>query len=188
MDWTPPFKCCYHCGSGSIRRIRPTAFECEDCGGHLFINPVSAAAGILIDRAGRVLLIKRAHEPAKGRFGLPGGFLDPGETAEEGLSREVKEEVGMDVSDWEYLCGRPNHYQYGQTVYHVLDLFFVARVASFDGAAALDEVESLAFVPLEEIELESLAFPSVRQAVELFRARAPGRPEGESPGATGGIN
>ena len=171
MDWVPPFKCCYHCGSGSIRRIRPTAFRCDECNKHLFINPVSAAAGILIDPDDRVLLIKRAHEPAKGKFSIPGGFLDPGETAEEGLSREVKEEVGIDVVNWEYLCGRPNRYVFEGTEYLVLDLFFFARMDSLAGADALDEVEAILTVPLSEIDPDSLAFPSVRKAIELFRSR-----------------
>lgn len=169
MDWPAPFKCCYHCGSGAISRIRPTAFICADCRRHLFINPVSAVAGILIDPQDRVLLIKRAKEPAKGKLSLPGGFLDPGETAEEGLQREVREETGLETGELDYLCARPNRYSYEETEYMVLDLFFVGRLESFAGAKALDEVDAVIEMPVAEIDLETIAFPSVREALRLFR-------------------
>ena len=168
MDWPPHFQVCYHCGSKSIRRLRETAFECGDCSGHLFINPVSAVAGILLDPSDRLLLIQRAKDPAKGKLSLPGGFLDPGETAEEGLSREVREETGLEVSGFNYVGGFPNHYEYGGTVYHTLDLFFEGRVDSFAAAAALDEVDAVMEIPLNEIDFESLAFPSVKRALREF--------------------
>ena len=73
------------------------------------VNPGSAAAArqyparpivgvggvVLID--GRVLLIKRRFEPLAGRWSLPGGTLEVGETLAEGLARELKEETGLDV-------------------------------------------------------------------------------------------
>ena len=73
------------------------------------VNPESAAAArqypprpivgvggvVLID--GRVLLIKRRFEPLAGRWSLPGGTLEVGETLAEGLARELKEETGLDV-------------------------------------------------------------------------------------------
>ena len=46
---------------------------------------------------GRVLLIKRRFEPLAGRWSLPGGALEVGETLGEGLAREMKEETGLDV-------------------------------------------------------------------------------------------
>ncbi len=174
MDWTPAFKCCYHCGSREIHRIRPTAFRCRSCGKHLFINPVSAVAGILLDPDDRLLLIKRSHEPAKGKLSLPGGFLDPGETAEEGLRREVREETGIEVGAVEYHCGRPNRYLFEETEYMVLDLFFAGRLETFAGAAPLDEVDAVLEIPLAEVDMNTIAFPSVKEALRLFRERRQG--------------
>jgi ADP-ribose pyrophosphatase YjhB (NUDIX family) len=169
MDWPSSFRCCYHCGHPEIRRLLPSVMECASCGKHLFINPVSAVAAILVDPERRVLLVQRAHDPAKGKLGLPGGFLDPGETAEEGLRREIREETGVEVSSFQYLASFPNRYVYDGAEYMVLDLFFSARVDGFADAAALDEVDAIHRVPLAEIDLEDIAFPSVAKALEVFR-------------------
>lgn len=171
MDWPPSFRCCYHCGHPEIRRLRPSVMECAACGRHLFINPVSAVAGILIDSENRVLLIQRAKEPARGKLSLPGGFLDPGETAEEGLSREIWEETGVKVTKFDYLASFPNRYEYDGAVYMVLDLFFHVRVPDFEGAAALDEVDAIHQIPVTDIDLNDIAFPSVARAIDLFRGR-----------------
>jgi NAD+ diphosphatase len=175
MDWEPPFKVCYHCGCARIRRLRPTAFECEECARHLFINPVSAVALILADPDDRVLLVKRAHAPEKGKLSLPGGFMDPGETAEQGACRETREETGLevDIGEVNYLASFPNYYAYGDTEYIVLDMFFWIRVQDFGKAQALDEVEAVTGVPFDAIDPEQIAFPSVRSALQLFAQRWP---------------
>ena len=48
-----------------------------------------------------VLLIRRLNEPHKGSFALPGGFVDIGETVEQAMLREAKEETGLDITDYE---------------------------------------------------------------------------------------
>ncbi|MEE9474755.1 MAG: ribonuclease III family protein [Candidatus Hydrothermarchaeaceae archaeon] len=52
----------------------------------------------VIERDGKILLIKRKNEPFKGRWGLPGGFVEYGESAEDAITREVKEEANLDMS------------------------------------------------------------------------------------------
>lgn len=59
-------------------------------------RPVVGVGAIVLD-AGRVLLIKRAHEPLKGQWSLPGGGVELGETLEAATAREVREETGLDV-------------------------------------------------------------------------------------------
>ncbi len=59
---------------------------------------VPCVGAIITDAAGRLLLIRRGHEPGKGLWSLPGGRVEPGETDEQALSREVMEETGLAVA------------------------------------------------------------------------------------------
>ena len=58
--------------------------------------PVPAVAAIIV-RDGEILLVKRGAEPGFGKWSIPGGALEMGETLEEGLKREVLEETGLEV-------------------------------------------------------------------------------------------
>jgi 8-oxo-dGTP diphosphatase len=58
---------------------------------------VPCVGAIIIDGAGRLLLIKRGHEPGKGLWSIPGGRVEPGETDEQAVIREVREETGLVV-------------------------------------------------------------------------------------------
>jgi len=53
--------------------------------------------GAVIVRGGQVMIVKRRYEPLAGRWSLPGGTLEVGETLEAGLAREMREETGLDV-------------------------------------------------------------------------------------------
>jgi len=60
-------------------------------------DEVLCVGGIVTDTSGRLLLIRRAHPPEAGRWSLPGGRVEPGETVSEAAAREVAEETGLDV-------------------------------------------------------------------------------------------
>ena len=59
-------------------------------------TPLLTVDCVVFDRVERLLLIRRGHPPFKGRYALPGGFVDVGETVEEAALRELKEETGLD--------------------------------------------------------------------------------------------
>lgn len=60
-------------------------------------RPTPCVGAVLVDVAGRLLLVRRAHEPGRGRWSLPGGRVEPAETDEQALVREVVEETGLAV-------------------------------------------------------------------------------------------
>jgi ADP-ribose pyrophosphatase YjhB (NUDIX family) len=72
--------------------------------GDMSAEPVRGAGAVIRDFAGRLLLIQRGHEPALGRWSLPGGRLEPGETSAQAVVREVREETGLDVEVSELLA------------------------------------------------------------------------------------
>lgn len=78
-----------------VREIGPgrTVPVCPNCGAVHWIDP-KVAAGVLIVRDDRVLLVKRAIEPGYGKWTFPGGHVDRGETVEEAALRETLEECG----------------------------------------------------------------------------------------------
>lgn len=65
---------------------------------------VKCAGAVVRDGAGRLLLVLRANEPSRGLWSLPGGRIEPGESAPEAAAREVREETGLDVAVGDLLC------------------------------------------------------------------------------------
>jgi ADP-ribose pyrophosphatase YjhB (NUDIX family) len=167
---TPLYRHCPRCGADSVKPS-PRAFGCARCGLHLHLNAAVAVAAILTDPSGRVLLIRRGREPGKGDFSVPGGFVDPGESAEDALRREVREEVNLDLADPRFLCSFPNRYAYRGVAYPVVDLVFTAGAVSWDVLRGSDdEVDELVLAAPDTIPLDRIAFPSIRKALERFVA------------------
>jgi len=162
------FQYCPKCGQKSLSSPSEKLIECSTCDFHFYRNPAVATAVILSDLSGQVLLTRRAKEPAKGKLGMPGGFVDFCETAEDGLRREVKEEICLELEHIEFLTSYPNQYPYEGIVYPTVDFFFTARVRSFERARALSEVENLVIRDPKQVASEELAFDSMRHAMRLY--------------------
>lgn len=163
------FKYCPKCGSQNLSRPKEIVVVCGDCDFTLYFNPTSSAATFIEDDAGKLLVIKRAREPSKGKFGLPGGFIDPGETAEQCAIREAKEEVNLDLQKIEYLGSWPNEYVHKSVMYPVLDTYFVGHVDSFEEMNGdPSEVTTIEYVDPGTVPAEQWAFPSLKKAVRKY--------------------
>jgi ADP-ribose pyrophosphatase YjhB (NUDIX family) len=162
------FEYCPRCGQRRTPGTPRQPFHCDGCQLHFYFNAALAVAAILLGPDGRILFIRRAKEPAKGKLAVPGGFVDLGETAEAALRREIKEEVNLEVGPLRFLCSAPNEYHYRGVTYPVLDLAFVTRAAALDTIAALDGVESYVWLKPDEVDLPAIAFPSNRKALEEY--------------------
>lgn len=93
-----PFRYCPRCATPLETRddnghARPT---CPLCGWIHYRNPVPAA-GVILERRGEVLLVKRRYAPRVGAWCLPAGFMESGETPEHCAVREMQEETGLAV-------------------------------------------------------------------------------------------
>ena len=161
---------CPKCGAAALRFVGLKQVHCEACGFDLYLNTAAAVAALIADDQGRLLIVVRAAEPEKGTWDLPGGFADPGESAEESLRREVREELGLEIASMRYLCSYPNSYNYGGMRYATVDLGFVCKVEDLTVARAFeDEVARLLFLRPEEIDIARFGFPSVGKLVERYR-------------------
>lgn len=164
------FKFCPRCGQP--RTGAPVIpFRCTACDFLFYFNPTVAAAAIISRPDGRVLFITRAKEPARGSLAFPGGFIDIGERAEDGLQREIREEVGLQIGDPEFLCSCQNDYPYQGVDYPVLDLLFAAPLQGGDVVKTMDEVEQTDWLEPGSVEPERLAFPSLRAGLKEYLRR-----------------
>jgi ADP-ribose pyrophosphatase YjhB (NUDIX family) len=163
------FQFCPKCGAPRRDFAGGSPFHCPACGFHYYFNPAVAVGGFVLGTDGRLLFIRRAKDPAKGKLAVPGGFVDISETAEEALRREVREEVNVELGAFEYVCSHPNSYHYRDVTYPVLDLFFAARIKSGE-ASAHDGVESVCWVEPTQADPAEMAFPSMREALRIYLA------------------
>lgn len=162
------WKFCPKCGAPAGKKGR-NPFHCDSCDFTHFFGPVAAVGAVTTDPSGQVLLLIRSNDPGKGKFGLPGGFVDSGETAEVALAREVMEELHLTVITQRYLVSFPNQYVYQGFALPVTDIFFVAEVDSFDGMQVQKgEIESWHFCHPGKKELRRMAFESNRKALEVY--------------------
>jgi len=90
---------CIRCGTKLARRIVEKRMRdvCPNCGYVAFQN-AKPAVGLLIERAGNLLLVRRERAPFKGQWDIPGGFLEAEEAPEKGAKREAREETGLRVA------------------------------------------------------------------------------------------
>ena len=158
-----PFRFCPSCARPGGGWVGGREFRCPACGFRFFQN-VAAACGVLIAHEGRFLFLERAKDPAKGLLGLPGGFVDPGESVEVGLAREVAEEIGGALGPIVFLASFPNRYPFAGVEYHTCDLYFRAELVGDPGLLKADpaEVAGLRWMKPNEVRLEGLAFGSLK--------------------------
>lgn len=160
------FPFCPKCGSHVIKSSAHSS--CPTCHSDFYFNPRSCNAIIITNERQEILLTKRKHNPAAGRWDLPGGFVNLGETAEESVKREAKEELGIDLVNITYLCSGADRYMYKGVNYHTLGLIFVAKIMDTQTPIPNDDVTEVRYFERSSIDLDQLAFPSLRTVLEYY--------------------
>ncbi len=174
MDTTAPervVKFCPKCGSSDFPAHSDRSFKCGDCGFHFFINAAAAVAALIVNEKGELLLTRRAIEPNKGMLDLPGGFVDPGERAEDALVREVLEELNLEVADYQFLISYPNEYVFSRFTVYTVDLAFVCHVKDFSDITWQDDISGYIFVKPETLNYHEICSDSIRQIIQFFVKR-----------------
>ncbi|KYZ77685.1 hypothetical protein AXX12_18250 [Anaerosporomusa subterranea] len=105
LGWRKNNRFCGRCGSEMANVTKEVAVQCSGCG-HIVYPRISPAIIVAVTRGNEILLARSSRFPL-GRFSVIAGFLEPGETLEECVRREVKEEVGIEVDRIRYFGNQP---------------------------------------------------------------------------------
>ncbi len=105
IDWDRTHQFCGACGMATVARASERSRECRACG--LVVYPRLAPAIMALVRRGSDMLLARSPRFPKDMYSALAGFVEPGETLEQCLQREVEEEVGMRVCNVRYFASQP---------------------------------------------------------------------------------
>ena len=162
---------CNRCGAAVQYRVPPDDSAeracCTACGHIQYENPLNVVGTLPRLGDGRVLLCRRAIEPRRGFWTLPAGFMELGETVEEGALRETAEEAGAEV-ELGPLISLLSVVQVGQ-----VHFFFAAHATSERLDPGPETLEARWFAPAE-IPWGELAFRTVKRTLEHALAGEPG--------------
>jgi 8-oxo-dGTP diphosphatase len=149
-DGEPGRQICGECGRVHYRNAKPTA-------------------SVLVTRDGRVMLVRRGIEPAKGAWDIPGGFLEANEHPAAGAARELREETGLDITLTGLFGIYMDRYGHPDDCVSTLNIVYLATAPVGEPCPADDAVEIGWFTP-DDVP-EELAFPHQRAVMHHWRQR-----------------
>ena len=160
-------KYCEDCGNLLEEQVQGRVWQCENCEHHIYTNPIPAIDAMLFDEQGRFLLGRRNREPAKGKLNLPGGFIDPDESLEHGIARELKEELGLNQSDYSdliYANSRVEYHTQQGKPRQLICIIMVGKIPHREFAAN-DEADKYYWLLPSELKLEDTSSPGEYEAI-----------------------
>lgn len=143
-QWRARTRFCPRCGTRLQPRADGRAQHCDGCGTEHFPRLEPAVIMRVTDRDDRVLLGRQPSWPA-GRFSVLAGFVDPGESIEDAVRREVHEEVGVTVDDVDYVASQPWPFPAS------LMLGYAARAATTELVLVDEEIAEAAWFTRDEL-------------------------------------
>ena len=159
---------CFVCGGALAKRSVPLdtrkRLVCTACGHITYLNPKSVAGLIPVMPDGRIVLLQREVEPARGKWSYPAGYQELGETVRKAAARETMEEI----------CVRPkldrllNIYSYPDS--GVITTVFVGRVPRHQQPKPGIESQSVKIFEPAKIPWDKLAFQSTTDALRDYEA------------------
>jgi ADP-ribose pyrophosphatase YjhB (NUDIX family) len=161
---------CPRCGE-ALRR-EDNCVECDACGFRHYASSHPTASAFVVDEDGRILLARRAYEPDKGMWDVPGGFLEEGEDPVAGLRRELREEAGIEIEVGEFVGLFTDTYGHPPDLSHVLNLVWEARIAEGEPTPN-DDVSELRWFARDALPPDvDLAFRWLAKSLRDWSAKA----------------
>lgn len=162
-DW----KHCPICAATLEAEQDGSKVTCPACGFKQYESASPTTIVLILDEAGRLLLVKRGIDPRRGMWDTVGGFVEPGETAEDCARRETREELSCELASLEPLGTYTS--VYGEGGPRTLATAFKAQLADGASIELSDENPECGWFGRDEIP--ELAFPDGRDAIgDLFGA------------------
>ena len=133
-------------------------------------RPIGGVGAVVV-KDGRALVVRRATEPLRGEWSVPGGMLELGEKLREGIAREVKEETGLEVEVGEVLDVFDSIFpdSEGRMQYHYVLIDFLCRPVAGEVCASSDVSDAM-WVTAEEAEalqMKAATVGLIRKALGL---------------------
>ena len=166
------FKFCPKCGSNRFAKDAENSKKCGSCGFEFFKNPAIGCGAVVFDDQDRLLCIRRQKDPGAGLLGLPGGFVDLGESAEKAVEREVLEETGIHIKVGEFIADIPNSYIYKGVEQYPLDFYYSGKIVDMSGMRPqIGETSEILFIPRNKVDVDSFAMHSTRELLRRMLGR-----------------
>jgi 8-oxo-dGTP diphosphatase len=144
--------------------------SCAACGFVAYAHSDPTACALVFDDDGSVLLARRAREPDRGKWDVPGGFIEEGEQPLDALRRELLEETGLAIEPIDFVGVWVDRYGDADDAPSTLNLYWTARIVSGEPEAA-DDVSELAWFSLDDLPPDGeLAFRNVAEALRSWRS------------------
>lgn len=160
LNWDRTCRFCSSCGSRLARLADMFAKRCEACGYTMFPK-ISPAVIVAVER-GDTLLLARASRFAENLYSVLAGFTEPGESLEDTVRREIKEEVGIEVKNIRYFGSQPWPYP------DSLMIGFTAEWASGEIAIDDDEINDARWFTVEDMPLIPDKVSIARELIDNF--------------------
>lgn len=167
--WRNNHRFCGRCGTPTQQVSGERCMRCPECGLDSYAR-ISPSMIVLVTRGDEVLLA-RSPRFVTGVYSTLAGFVEPGESAEECVAREVREEVGIEVHNLHYLGSQ------GWPFPHSLMLGFHAEYAGGEIVPQADEIEDAAWFPIDNLPPLPMQRSIARYLIDLYVARRLGQPE-----------
>jgi NAD+ diphosphatase len=160
VDWDRTHQFCGRCGVQLRTMSTERAKECPQCGLLLFPR-LAPAIIVLVERANKLLLARSRHFPSD-MYSVIAGFVEPGESLEEAVTREVNEEVGVDVKDIRYFGSQPWPFP------HSLMIGFTATYAGGEISIQDEEIEDANWYSVDNLPRIPDKISIARKLIDWF--------------------
>jgi NAD+ diphosphatase len=163
IDWDRTHQFCGRCGSPLRTKTTERAKECPQCG--LLHFPRLAPAIIVLVERGREMLLARSRHFMPGIYSVLAGFVEPGESLEEAVVREVREEVAIEVKDIKYFGSQPWPFP------HSLMIGFTANYAGGEISLDDEEIEDAGWFTIDHLPSIPGKISIARKLIDWFLAK-----------------